>query len=70
MGRSAQQRRRVVEVLAIVFEARCVGEHGLLPLPKGEGWGGGSQTIESPTPSPQPSPQPKSDVSDFGHVIE
>src|SRR5882672_4839085 len=42
------------------------------PSPRrGEGWGEGvTKDREIGSPSPPPSPQPKSDVSDFGHVIE
>src|SRR5262249_55363563 len=59
-----------VQVSATGFEARPRRDLGRLPLPKGEGWGEGLQTLFGPTPSPQPSPQPKWDVSDFGHAIE
>src|SRR4051794_31374901 len=39
------------------MEARASREHGRLPLPKGEGWGEGLQTIESSLP-PHPHPLP------------
>src|SRR3954453_12857935 len=44
----------------IAFKARPSHECGLLPLPKGEGWGEGLQTIdrsEPPHPNPLPSPR-------------
>src|SRR5215470_4196028 len=48
------------------LKARLSRECGLLPLPKGEGWGEGLQTINRSEP-PHPIPlHPKSDISDFG----
>ena len=39
------------------LKARPGHDRGLLPLPKGEGWGEGLQTIERPDP-PHPNPLP------------
>src|SRR5690349_9074307 len=46
-----------MELTAVMHKARSGHELGRLPLPKGEGWGEGLQTIDrSETPSPQSSP--------------
>src|SRR5690242_3116651 len=39
------------------LRAGLIRERGRLPLPKGEGWGEGLQTIERPEP-PHPNPLP------------
>src|SRR5262249_49294417 len=40
---------RLRELLGMRLRARPSNKCGLLPLPKGEGWGEGVHTIESPT---------------------
>jgi hypothetical protein len=51
------------------FEARRSHEHGRLPLPKGEGWGEGLQTIDESEP-PHPLPLPAGERESRRAVIE
>ena len=43
--------------MAVGLKARLSHDRGLLPLPKGEGWGEGLQTIDGLEP-PHPNPLP------------
>jgi hypothetical protein len=46
-----------MELEAVMHEARPSHEFGRLPLPQGEGWGEGLQTIDRSEP-PHPNPLP------------